>query len=71
MLMTLQEAIDHLKELLDDPNHEWSCAECKVQHRQLLGWLEELKYARESMAEISVTVSEILKTLEEIVDKKP
>lgn len=43
--MTLDEAIDHLKESLADPGH-FSCAECAEQHVQLLSWLEELKDGR-------------------------
>ncbi len=45
--MTLDEAIDHLKESLADPGH-FSCAECAEQHVQLLSWLEELKDSRQS-----------------------
>lgn len=44
--MTLDEAIDHLKESLADPGH-FSCAECAEQHVQLLSWLEELKDSRQ------------------------
>lgn len=42
--MTLPEAIQHLQEVLADPNH-FSCEECRQEHVQLLGWLREL-YAR-------------------------
>ena len=42
--MSLQEAIDHLKEKLS--GGEFNCDECKNQHKQLLGWLEELKASR-------------------------
>ena len=45
--MTLEEAIKHLEETLSNPNHEWSCAECKAEHEQLLAWLKELKELRE------------------------
>ena len=41
--MTLDDAIQHLKETLSDENHEWSCEECKQEHKQLLEWLTELK----------------------------
>ena len=45
--MTLDEAIEHLEETLADDNHKWSCAECRSEHKQLLGWLKELKLRRE------------------------
>lgn len=44
--MRLEEAIDHLEEMLADENHEWSCEECRKEHEQLLGWLKELKGLR-------------------------
>lgn len=50
--MTLEEAIKHLEETLNNPNHEWSCAECKAEHEQLLAWLKELKELREKMVYI-------------------
>jgi hypothetical protein len=40
--MTLNEAIEHLYESLNDPAHNWSCEECKHEHEQLLAWLNEL-----------------------------
>lgn len=43
--MRLEEAIDHLEEMLADENHEWPCDEC-LEHEQLLGWLKELKGLR-------------------------
>lgn len=39
--------IEHLKEVLNDPDREWSCEECKQDHIRLLGYLEELKRRRE------------------------
>lgn len=44
--MRLEEAIDHLEEMLADENHEWTCEECRQEHEQLLGWLKELKDLR-------------------------
>lgn len=41
--MTLTDAIQHLKESLADPTHEWVCEECKQEHEQLLKWLEDYK----------------------------
>lgn len=44
--MKLEEAIDHLEEMLADENHEWPCEECRNEHEQLLGWLKELNGLR-------------------------
>ena len=44
--MRLEEAIDHLEEMLADENHEWPCDECREEHEQLLGWLKELNGLR-------------------------
>lgn len=44
--MGLDNAIKHLEEILSDPNHEWSCEECKKEHEDLLRYLEELKAYR-------------------------
>lgn len=44
--MRLEEAIDHLEEMIADENHEWPCEECREEHEQLLGWLKELKGLR-------------------------
>ena len=48
--MTLDEAIQHLTETLEDKNHEWACEECKKEHQQLKEWLKELKDRREGHA---------------------
>lgn len=45
--MDLEEAISHLKKLID--NHEFECMECKRDHEELLGFLEELKQRRAKM----------------------
>lgn len=42
--MNLEEAISHLKELID--NHDFGCLGCKRDHEELLGFLEELKQRR-------------------------
>lgn len=42
--MNLEEAIYHLKELID--NHDFECLECKRDHEALLSFLEELKQRR-------------------------
>ena len=43
--MNLEEVIFHLKELID--NHDFACGECKRDHEELLGLLEELKQRRD------------------------
>lgn len=63
--MTLEEAIQHLKESLADPTHKWDCEECKAEHEQLLKWLEEYKRLKYEMipaydeAEIDEVIAEI------------
>lgn len=47
MKMSLDEAIQHLKETLTDPAHEWGCEECKAEHEQLLEWMEDYKQLKE------------------------
>ena len=43
--MTLDEAIKHLQEVIEQD--DFSCAECKSEHEQLLEWLIELRERRE------------------------
>lgn len=50
--MTLEEAIQHLKESLADPTHNWGCEECKAEHEQLLEWLEDYKHLKADYADI-------------------
>lgn len=45
MPMTLEEAIEHLNEILADENG-WPCEACKSEHVQLREWLIELKQRR-------------------------
>lgn len=45
--MNLEEAIAHLEETLQDPQHLWDCETCKSEHQQLLEWLKELKKRRD------------------------
>lgn len=42
-MLELDSAIQHLKESLANPTHEWGCEECKAEHEQLLEWLEDYK----------------------------
>lgn len=42
-MATLEEDIEHLKEVLQDFG---GCDECKADHERLLGYLEELKMYR-------------------------
>ena len=53
--MTLEEAIQHLKESLADPTHKWSCEECKQEHEKLLAFLQELKKYRETFGDVKNT----------------
>lgn len=52
MKMTLDEAILHLKETLADPTHDWGCEECKVEHEQLLEWLEDYNQLKDDYIEL-------------------
>ena len=45
---TLEGAIKHLSESLNDPLKDWGCAECKKEHEDLFEFLKELKAYRES-----------------------
>lgn len=48
--MTIDEAIKHLEEVLEDENREWSCKECREEHIQLLEFLRELEDSRKLIA---------------------
>lgn len=50
--MELNEAIQHLRESLKDPAHDWGCEECKEEHIQLLVWLESYKTIQEAYPEV-------------------
>ena len=65
MSMDIQEAIEHLNDVLNDDDRWTDCAECKAEHEQLREWLEELQKYREIG-----TVEELkhIKTLYEKVD---
>lgn len=63
--MTLDEAIRHLEETLNNPEHEWSCAECKAEHEQLLMWLKELKELRHTIDRIKFNVYALNELLKE------
>ena len=39
----LNEAIDHLGEMLADKNHDFGCEECRRQHIQLYLWLVDYR----------------------------
>ena len=53
--MTLEEAIQHLRESLADSTHKWGCEECKQEHEQLLAFLQELKKYRETFGDVKNT----------------
>lgn len=44
--MTLEDAVVHLDETLNDQNHDWGCDACKQEHVQLREWLAELQKLR-------------------------
>lgn len=57
--MTLEEAIQHLKESLTDPTHKWGCEECKQEHEQLLVWLEDYQKVKEENEKMLNTIKEL------------
>ena len=70
-MLTLEEAIEHLKETLNNPEHEWSCAECKAEHEQLLEWLKELKALRHTVSLLKFNIhalNELLKESDNEID---
>ncbi len=69
--MTLKEAIEHLKEILRSPTHDWSCAECKEEHSQLLAWLLELQSFRAQQETEERKDSMTAEALQEIECKPP
>ena len=48
MIMTLEDAINHLDFILSDPHHNWECEDCRMEHEQLRKWLIELKQIKET-----------------------
>ena len=44
-MVTLEEAIEHLDEVLADNTRDW-CEECRKEHEQLREWLIELRCRR-------------------------
>ena len=48
MAMTIDEAIRHA----EDKARELGCTECAQEHRQLAGWLRELKFRRKVQADL-------------------
>ena len=46
--MTIDEAIQHCEEKA----RELGCTECAQEHRQLAGWLRELKFRRKAQADL-------------------
>lgn len=67
--MDLDEAISHLKDTLEDKNHDWGCEQCKQEHEQLLDWLIELRESRKIITYIKgvaegVKLSEAFKKIQ-------
>ena len=46
-LMTIEEAIEHCKEVAAGNTAQGKCPSCAAEHLQLAGWLMELKERRE------------------------
>lgn len=57
--MTLESAIQHLKESLSDHTHKWSCEECKAEHEQLLEWLEDYKQLKAGYIELDNQIRKV------------
>ena len=53
-MMTLEQAIQHAREV--------ACAggDCAFEHRQLVGWLEELQHRREADAQLTAGLYAIM-----------
>lgn len=64
--MTLDEAINHLDETLEDDSRIWSCEECKQEHVQLRKWLIELKGLRKAQEPITGETSDGYHTFNEL-----
>ena len=52
--MTIDEAIQHCEEKA----RELGCTECAQEHRQLAGWLRELKFRRKAQADLDADDAE-------------
>ena len=59
--MKIEDAIKHLEETLADPNHEWGCEQCKIEHEYLLEWLKQLKAIREAY-ESDYNIQDLIET---------
>ena len=53
-MMSLEEAIQHCKDVASGAAHQGECLECRNEHLQLAAWLEEYKV----LQEISITRDE-------------
>lgn len=63
--MDIQEAIEHLNDVLNDDDRWTDCAECKEEHEQLREFMEELQQYRQIG-----TVEECRATMEKQTPKK-
>ena len=64
--MDIQEAIEHLNDVLNDDDRWTDCAECKEEHEQLREFLEELQQYRQIG-----TVDECRAAREKQIPKEP
>lgn len=64
--LCIEEAIEHLDNILSDKDRWNRCEECKKEHEQLREWLEELQQYRQIG-----TVDECREAMERMIPKKP
>ena len=68
--MTLEEAINHLEETLDDKDKEWNCEACKNEHEELLGFLKELQNYR-ALEKMAVERATQIQNRSEVIKMRP
>ena len=56
--MTLDEAIQHIEDMLSNGN-DFGCDKCKEEHIQLLGWLKELRDRRNTKVDVEKSISQM------------
>ena len=75
--MTLDEAIQHAKDVVDEENskllkvgEEYVCSECAKEHDQLAGWLKELREYRVAEQGVSLKLPCEVNSIVYLVDKR-
>ena len=56
--MNLDEAIEHLEEVLTKPEEHFSCAACKSEHEQLKEWLIDYRRLLQKEAQDKLIIEE-------------